>query len=72
LATKKELLALFLSGSVEFARFIKGLKHGQRFLYHLKLVANSWFVFDKVDVERQKLSNNPLQMEINVASGQIS
>jgi hypothetical protein len=35
------------SDAVEFARIIEGRNHDQRFLYHLKLVANSWVVFDK-------------------------
>ena len=35
------------SGAVEFARITEAREHDQRFLYHLKLVANSWVVFDK-------------------------
>lgn len=35
------------SGAVEFARISEAREHDQRFLYHLKLVANSWVVFDK-------------------------
>ena len=35
------------TGSVEFARITEAMEHDQRFLHHLKLVANSWVVFDK-------------------------
>jgi IS4 transposase len=35
------------SSAVEFARITEAREHDQRFLYHLKLVANSWVVFDK-------------------------
>lgn len=35
------------SGAVEFARITEAREHDQKFLYHLKLVANSWIVFDK-------------------------
>lgn len=35
------------SGAVEFARITEAREHDQKFLHHLKLVANSWIVFDK-------------------------
>jgi hypothetical protein len=35
------------SGVVEFARITEAREHDQKFLYHLKLVPNSWVVFDK-------------------------
>lgn len=35
------------SGAVEFARITEAQEHDQKFLYHLKLVANSSIVFDK-------------------------
>ena len=35
------------SGVTEFVRMTEAREHDRRFLYHLKLVANSWLVFDK-------------------------
>ncbi len=35
------------SGAVEFAWITQARQHDQRFIYHLKLVPNSWVVFDK-------------------------
>lgn len=35
------------SGVTEFVRITAAKEHDQRFLYHLKLPANSWLVFDK-------------------------
>ena len=35
------------SGVVEFARITEAREHDQKFLYHLKLAAHSWIVFDK-------------------------
>jgi hypothetical protein len=35
------------SGVVEFTRITEAREHDQKFLYHLKLVPNSWIVFDK-------------------------
>lgn len=35
------------SGVTEFVRLTEAREHDQKFLYHLKLVPNSWIVFDK-------------------------
>jgi len=35
------------SGVTEFVRLTEAREHDQKFLYHLKLAANSWIVFDK-------------------------
>jgi hypothetical protein len=35
------------SGVTEFVRMTEAREHDRRFLYHLKLAANSWLVFDK-------------------------
>jgi len=35
------------SGVVEFTRITEAREHDRNFLYHLKLVPNSWIVFDK-------------------------
>src|SRR5678809_685787 len=35
------------SGVAEFVRMTEAREHDRRFLYHLKLSANSWLVFDK-------------------------
>jgi hypothetical protein len=35
------------SGVAEFVRMTEAREHDRRFLYHLKLAANSWLVFDK-------------------------
>ncbi|RXK87019.1 IS4 family transposase [Filimonas effusa] len=35
------------SGTAEFVRLTEAREHDQKFLYHLKLVPNSWIVFDK-------------------------
>lgn len=35
------------SGVTEFVRMTEAREHDRKFLYHLKLVANSWLVFDK-------------------------
>lgn len=36
-----------VSGVTEFVRMTEAREHDRRFLYHLKLPANSWLVFDK-------------------------
>ena len=35
------------SGVTEFVRMTEAREHDRRFLYHMKLAANSWLVFDK-------------------------
>ena len=35
------------SGVTEFVRMTEAREHDRKFLYHLKLPANSWLVFDK-------------------------
>jgi len=35
------------SGVTEFVRMTEAKEHDRKFLYHLKLAANSWLVFDK-------------------------
>jgi hypothetical protein len=35
------------SGVTEFVRMTEAREHDRRFLYHIKLAANSWLVFDK-------------------------
>ncbi|MEI9908905.1 MAG: transposase [Bacteroidota bacterium] len=35
------------SGVTEFVRMTEAREHDRKFLYHLKLAANSWLVFDK-------------------------
>jgi hypothetical protein len=34
-------------GVIEFARITEAREHDRKFMFHLKLPANSWLVFDK-------------------------
>jgi Transposase DDE domain/Domain of unknown function (DUF4372) len=48
------------SGVTEFVRMTEAREHDRKFLYHLKLAANSWLVFDKaytVLIDKTKRKN---------------
>ena len=44
------------SGVTEFVRMTEAREHDRKFLYHLKLAANSWLVFDKAYMVYQQFA----------------